>query len=70
VQLGLFAQHDNAERLLHSVQSKGFNAALTDRDAKGLYHVQIAHLSDRGAALAMQSRLREQGLAAAVIPPH
>lgn len=70
VQLGLFAQHDNAERLAHAAQSKGFNATLAERDAKGLYRVRVGNLSDRAAALAMQERLRDQGFAAAVVPPH
>jgi cell division protein FtsN len=70
VQLGLFAQHDNAERMLHSAQTKGFSASVSDKDAKGLYHVQVGNLADRTAALATQGRLREQGFAAAVVPPH
>jgi len=69
VQLGLFAQHDNAERLVHSAQGKGFAAVISERDAKGLYHVQVENLSDRAAAQAMQSRLHEQGLPAAVVAP-
>lgn len=69
VQLGLFAQHDNAERLVHSAQSKGFAVVVSERDAKGLYHVEVENLSDRAAAQAMQSRLHEQGLPAAVVPP-
>ncbi|HEY3808343.1 MAG TPA: SPOR domain-containing protein [Steroidobacteraceae bacterium] len=70
VQLGIFAQHDNAERMLHSAQTKGFSASVSDKDAKGLYHVQIGNLADRTAAQAMQGRLREQGFAAAVVSPH
>lgn len=69
VQLGLFAQRDNAERLARSAQAKGFEATLTDRDARSLYHVQIGHLRDRAAAVALQSRLREQGFPAAVVAP-
>lgn len=69
VQLGLFAQHDNAERLLHSVQSKGFPASVSEHDAKGLYHVEVGNLSDRAAAQALQARLRDQGFPAAVMPP-
>jgi DedD protein len=70
VQLGLFAQHDNAERMVHSAQAKGFSASVSDKDGKGLYHVQVGSLSDRAAAQAMQGRLRDQGFAAAVVPPH
>jgi DedD protein len=70
VQLGIFAQHENAERMLHSAQAKGFSASVSDKDAKGLYHVQVGSQADRAAAVAMQGRLREQGFAAAVVPPH
>jgi DedD protein len=69
VQLGIFAQHDNAERLMHGAQGKGFAAIVSERDAKGLYHVEVTNLSDRAAAQAMQTRLRDQGLPAAVVPP-
>jgi DedD protein len=69
VQLGLFSQRDNAERLVHAAQSKGFSASVSERDAKGLYHVQIGSLADRAAAQAMQTRLHDQGLPAAVVPP-
>jgi DedD protein len=69
VQLGLFAQHDNAERLMHSAQSKGFAASLSERDAKGLYHVQVGGPSDRAAAQTLQGRLRDQGFTAALVPP-
>ncbi|MGA8706942.1 MAG: SPOR domain-containing protein, partial [Steroidobacteraceae bacterium] len=69
VQLGLFAQHDNAERMLRSAQAKGFSVSVSDKDAKGLYHVQVVNLTDRAAALVMQGRLHDQGFAAAVVPP-
>jgi cell division protein FtsN len=69
VQLGLFAQRDNAERLMHSAQTKGFAVNVSDRDAKGLYHVHAAGLADRAAAQALQQRLRDQGFAAAVVAP-
>ena len=70
VQLGLFAQHDNAERMVRSAQAKGFSASVSDKDGKGLYHVQVVNLTDRAAALAMQGRLHDQGFPAAVVPPH
>jgi DedD protein len=69
VQLGLFAQHDNAERLAHTAQAKGFSASVSDKDAKGLYHVQIGNVTDHAAAVALQGRLHDQGIAAAVVPP-
>jgi|GEM_PF-579551 len=69
VQLGLFAQRDNAERLLHAAQAKGFAARVSDRDGKGLYHVLVAGLADRAAAQSLQQRLRDQGIPAAVVAP-
>jgi DedD protein len=69
VQLGLFAQRDNAERLAHTAQAKGFTVYVSDRDPKGLYHVHAAAQADRGAAQALQQRLRDQGFAAAVVAP-
>ena len=44
VQLGLFASRDNAERLLHSAQNKGFSVSVSDADGKGLYHVVASGL--------------------------
>jgi DedD protein len=69
VQLGLFAQRDNADRLMHSAQTKGFAVGVSDRDAKGLYHVQVGGLGDRAAAQAVATRLRDQGFAAALVAP-
>jgi cell division septation protein DedD len=69
VQLGLFASHDNAERLMHAAQSKGFPVSVSDADGKGLYHVVAAGLADRAAAQALQGRLQTQGFQAALVAP-
>jgi DedD protein len=69
VQLGMFAQRDNAERMAHTAKDKGFAVSVSERDAKGLYHVHTAGVPDRAAAQALQQRLRDQGLAAAVVAP-
>jgi len=69
VQLGIFAQHDNAEKLLRSAQVKGFAASISERDAKGLYHVVVGNLGDHAAAQTLQGRLHDQGFAAALVPP-
>jgi cell division septation protein DedD len=69
VQLGLFASRDNAERLMHSAQSKGFQVSVSDADGKGLYHVVANGLADRGAAQTLQGRLQTQGFQAAVVAP-
>jgi DedD protein len=69
VQLGLFASRDNAERLMHSAQSKGFQVSVSEADGKGLYHVLASGLADRGAAQTLQGRLQTQGFQAAVVAP-
>jgi DedD protein len=69
VQLGLFASRENAERLMHSAQSKGFFVSVSEPDAKGLYHVQAGSLADRAAAQAVQGRLRDQGFQGAIVAP-
>jgi DedD protein len=67
VQLGLFAKRDNAERLVHSAQAKGFAVSVSKADAKGLYRVYAGGMADRSAAEAFTQRLKDQGLPAAVI---
>jgi DedD protein len=67
VQLGLFAKRDNAERLTHAAQAKGFAVNVSNPDAKGLYRVYAGGMTDRSAAEAYSQRLKDQGLPAAVI---
>jgi DedD protein len=67
VQLGLFAKRDNAERLAHSAQIKGFAVSVASADAKGLYRVYAGGMAERAAAEAYAQRLKQQGLPAAVI---
>jgi cell division septation protein DedD len=69
VQLGLFAQRENAERLAHSAQSKGFAVNVSAADAKGHFRVRVAGLADRASAQALQQRLRGQGFTAAIVAP-
>jgi DedD protein len=69
VQLGLFAQRDNAERMAHSAQSKGFAVNVSSADAKGRFHVRASGLADRVSAQALQQRLRAQGFTAALVAP-
>jgi cell division septation protein DedD len=67
VQLGLFAKRDNADRLMHSAQSKGFAVTVASPDAHGLYRVYAGGMADRAAAEAVAQRLKTLGLPAAVI---
>jgi DedD protein len=69
VQLGLFASRENAERLMHSAQGKGFPVSVSDPDGKGLYHVVAGGLPDRAAAQTLQGRLQTQGFQAALVAP-
>jgi DedD protein len=69
VQLGLFASRENAERLVHSAQGKGFPVSISDADGKGFYHVVAAGLADRAAAVTLQGRLQTQGFQAALVAP-
>jgi len=69
VQLGLFAKHDNAERLAQAAHAKGFAVEVSSPDAHGLYHVHSALVGDRSRALALQQQLKAQGFAASVTPP-
>jgi len=67
VQLGLFAKRDNAERLQHAAQAKGFPVTLSGADARGLYRVYAGGMADRAAAEGYAQRLKDQGMPAAVI---
>ena len=67
VQLGLFAKRDNAERLVHAAQAKGFAVSISNADARGLYRVYARGMADRSAAEGYAQRLKDQGLPAAVI---
>jgi cell division septation protein DedD len=67
VQLGLFAKRDNAERLQHAAQAKGFAVKLSNADARGLYRVYAGGMADRAAAEGYAQRLKDQGMPAAVV---
>lgn len=69
VQLGLFAQRDNADRLARSAQSKGFAVNVSSADAKGRFHVRASGLTDRASAQALQQRLRDRGFSGAIVAP-
>jgi len=67
VQLGLFAKRDNAERLQHAAQAKGFPVMISGADGRGLYRVYAGGMADRAAAESYAQRLKDQGMPAAVI---
>jgi DedD protein len=68
VQIGIFAKHDNAERMAHDAQSKGFNVSISNPDANGLFHVRAAVLQDRSAAQALSQKMQAAGIKSAVVP--
>lgn len=69
VQLGLFAKAANAQRLLHSAQTHGFDARVSRYGAKGLYRVAIVGLTSRTQAAQVAHRLHAAGLPAAILGP-
>jgi DedD protein len=69
VQVGMFGKRENAERMMHEAQGKGFNVAISNVDNKGMYHVRLTGLADRTAAQALSQRMKASGLPAAVVAP-
>ncbi|MGA2024038.1 MAG: SPOR domain-containing protein [Steroidobacteraceae bacterium] len=69
VQLGMFAQRENAERLLRAAQAKGFAVSVSSADGKGLFRVRTSALVDHVTAQGLQQRLRDQGFAATIVTP-
>jgi cell division septation protein DedD len=69
VQLGLFAQAANAERLAHTAQSHGFTVQISRFGPRQLYRVAVAGIADRASAEQLSHRLRGAGLPAAILGP-
>jgi len=69
VQLGMFAQRENAERLQRAAQAKGFAVSVSSAEGKGLFRVRTSGLVDHVTAQGLQQRLRDQGFAAAIVTP-
>lgn len=61
VQLGLFSNRANAERLAAKVTRQGVKASVSGPDARKLYRVHTSALASREEALAIQEKLRAQG---------
>ncbi len=71
VQLGVFASHENAERLAGEVRAKGFKtsvAAVTSGSRK-LYRVRVGPAADRAGAQDLQARLKAAGRPAGTVVP-
>lgn len=69
VQLGLFANESNAERLAHTAQSHGFTVQISRFGPRNLYRVAVAGIADRASAEQLSHRLRGAGLPAAILGP-
>jgi DedD protein len=71
VQLGSFASHDNADKLLRQLRAQGF-AAFVSSGGSGpslRYRVRIGPMADRGAAAQTVAKLKALGHAASVVAP-
>jgi DedD protein len=71
VQLGSFASHDNADKLLRQLRAQGF-AAYVSSGGSGpslRYRVRIGPMADRGAAAQAVAKLKGLGRAASIVPP-
>jgi DedD protein len=71
VQLGSFASHDNADKLLRQLKAQGFSAfILSAGSGPSLrYRVRIGPMQDRGAAAQTVGKLKSLGHVASIVPP-
>ena len=72
VQLGVFASHENAERLALEVRVKGFRASVSPVTSGGrkLYRVRVGPTADRNAAQELQAKLKAAGRPAGTVVPY
>ena len=68
VQLGLFASRANADRLAARATREGVPAQVSGPDSRGLHRVHTPAFRSRDEAQAIQQKLRELGLSAALTP--
>jgi DedD protein len=71
VQLGSFASHDNADRLLRQLKTQGFSAFVSPggSGASRRYRVRIGPLADHGAAMQEAAKLKSSGHVASIVAP-
>jgi DedD protein len=71
VQIGVFSQRDNAQRLTNELQAKGFATQLAAVSVKGkeLFRVRAGPVADRVAAQALQNRLATSGHRGSLVAP-
>jgi DedD protein len=70
VQLGTFADRDNADRLVRDMTAKGFAASVSSATSNGrqLYRVRVGPVRDRAAAEALAAQLKRVGQSGVVVP--
>jgi DedD protein len=71
VQLGSFASHDNADKLLRQLRAQGFAASVSPGGSGPSlrYRVRIGPMADRGAAAQTVAKLKAVGHAASIVAP-
>jgi len=70
VQLGVFARHENADRLVQELKEQGFHALVSESNGAGrtLWRVRAGPLAERAAAEQLNAKLRAAGHAGSVVP--
>jgi DedD protein len=71
VQLGSFASHANADKLLHQLKAQGFPVyVLSGGAGRSLrYQVRVGPMADRGAATQAAAKLKSLGHAGSLVAP-
>jgi cell division septation protein DedD len=72
VQLGVFASHENAERLALEVRVKGFKVSVSPVPGgkRKLYRVRVGPAADRSGAQELQGRLKAAGRPGGTVVPY
>jgi DedD protein len=71
VQVGVFANHDNAERLVEELKGQGFHALMSETSggAHTLWRVRAGPVAERSAAEQLKSKLQAAGHAGGSVVP-
>ena len=72
MQLGVFANRENAERLALDVRVKGFKASVSPVTSgkRKLYRVRVGPAADRSAAQELQTKLKAAGRPGGTVVPY
>jgi DedD protein len=71
VQLGSFASHTNADKLVRQVKAQGYSVYIVQggSGASLRYRVRIGPMADRGTATQAIAKLKSTGQAASLVSP-